>query len=166
MRENLPKFETFAVATVAVFSGLFFVQTYEYGRRAALFPRVVSGTVLFLTGFFVVSRIRRAMAKQKTAMKEQPVTVEVVSEVNEAGGVNWLLTLSAAMTFFVLIYLVGFGLSTFVYVATHLYLAGYRRHRVIFLFAIAMAIVIVGAGYLFTIPLPEGVLVQMIVGEH
>jgi hypothetical protein len=162
MREHLRKFETFAVGTIAVFSGLFLFQTYDYGRRAALFPRVVSITVLFLTGFFIISRIRKAMAKQKTALKEQPVTVEIVSEVNEAGGVNWLLTLSSATAFFVLIYFVGFGLSTFVYVATHLYLAGDRRHSVIFSFAIAMAIIIVGTGYLFNISLPEGVLVQMI----
>jgi hypothetical protein len=92
--------------------------------------------------------------------------VEVRSEVSQAGGINWLLTLSAATGFFVLIYLVGFGPSTFFYVTAHLYLAGYRRHRVIFLFALAMAIVIFLTGYLFTIPLPEGVLVQMIVGER
>lgn len=166
MREQLLKFETFAVATIAVFSGLFLVQTYEYGRRAALFPRGVSITILFLTGFFIVSRIRRAMSKQKTAMKEATVPAEVSGKVTEVGGVNWLLTLSAATGFFVLIYLFGFGPSTFFYVTAHLYLAGYRRHGVIFLFALAMAIVIVLTGYLFTIPLPDGVLVQRFVGER
>jgi len=163
MREQLLKFETFAVGTIAVFSGLFLLQTYQYGRRAALFPRVVSFTILFLTGFFIVSRIRRAMVKPP-AKKE--TTRIVQSEITQAGGVHWLLTLSAATGFFVLIYLVGFGPSTFFYVTAHLYLAGYRRHRVIFLFALAMAIVIFLTGYLFTIPLPEGVLVPMIVGER
>jgi hypothetical protein len=127
---------------------------------------VVSLTVLFLTGFFIVSRLRRAMAKQKSAAKEEPARVEIASELDQAGSVNWLVTLSAATAFFILIYLVGFGLATFIYVAAHLYLAGYRRHSVVFLFAMAMAVLIVGTGYLFSIPLPQGLLVQMIAAEH
>jgi hypothetical protein len=166
MREYLLKFETVAVATIAGFSGLFLFQTYQYGHRAALFPRVVSLTVLFLTGFFIVSRLRRAMAKQKSAAKEEPARVKIAGELDRAAGVNWLVTLSAATAFFILIYLVGFGLATFIYVAAHLYLAGYRRHSVVFLFAMAMAVLIVGTGYLFSIPLPQGLLVQMIAAEH
>ncbi len=163
MREHLQKFETFAVGAIAVFSGLFLIQTYQYGRRAALFPRVVSFTILFLTAFFIVSRIRRTMVKPP-AKKETASVIR--TEITQAGGVHWLVTLSAATGFFVLIYLIGFGPSTFFYVATHLYLAGYRRHTVTFLFALAMAIIIVGTGYLFTIPLPQGVLVETLIGSR
>jgi uncharacterized membrane protein YfcA len=167
MRDQLLKLETFAVGTIAVFSALFLLQTYEYGRRAALFPKLVSFTILFLTGCFLVSRLRRAIKRQRTEVKKkETIPVEVESEATQPAGVHWLLTLSAATGFFVLIYLVGFGPATFFYVATHLSLAGYRRHSVIALFALAMAIIIVGTGYLFTIPLPEGVLVEMIAGER
>lgn len=163
MREHSLKFETFAVGAIALFSGLFFLQTYQYGRRAALFPRVVSLTILFLTGVFIVSRIRRAMVKPPS--KKETASV-VQSEISQARGVNWLLTLSAATGYCALIYLIGFGPATFFYVVTHLYLAGYPRRTVTFLFALAMAIIIVVTGYLFTVPLPEGLLMEMLFGTR
>jgi hypothetical protein len=160
MRASVIKLETIAVGTIAVFSAVFLLQTYEYGRRAALFPRLVSLTILLLAGIFLVSRLRRALTRKTAAVREESVRREGVSEGTRAGGVNWLVALSAAAGFCVLIYLVGFGPSTFVYVSAHLYLAGYRRHSVVFLFALAMAAVVIVTAYLFNIQLPEGVLFE------
>lgn len=165
MKRYLWRFETFAVAAIGVFSGLFLLQTYQYGRRAALFPRIISLTVLFLTGVFVVSRVRR-ISKQKTASsKEETVRPPSGTKPATAEGVNWLLTLAAATGFLVFVNLIGFGAATFFYVAVHLYLAGYYRHPVIWAFAAAMAITIVGTAYLFAIPLPQGLLIEMISGR-
>ncbi len=154
------RFETFAVGVIGVFSGLFLFQTYQYGRRAALFPRIISGAVLFLTRFFIGSRIRRIKKQKGLPSEKKRHRMPVETEVAAAQGINWLLTLAAATGFFVLIYFIGFGGATFFYVTTHLYLSGYREHKVIFGFALAMAILMVGSGYLFSIPLPWGVLVE------
>ena len=166
MRSHLLKFEAFAVAIIAIFSGVFLLQTYEYGRRAALFPRVVSITVLSLTGFFIVSRLRRATINKNVPAKESPARTEIGDEANQSAGVNWLAALGVAIGFFVLIYLVGFGPATLIYVSAHLYMAGYRRHGLIFLFAIAMAILVVATAYLFAVPVPGGMLVDMIAGAR
>jgi hypothetical protein len=160
MRASVIKMETIAVGTIAVFSAVFLLQTYAYGRRAALFPRLVSLTILLLTGIFIVSRIRKALKRKTVAAEEE--SVGVVSEAARAGGMNWLVALSAATGFCALIYLIGFGPSTFIYVSSHLYLAGYRRHSVVFLFALAMAAVVIVTAYLFNIQLPGGVLFERI----
>ena len=151
MRGRLAAFEALAVGVIAVFASLFLFQTYHYGHRAALFPRAISVAILFLIGVFVVSRLRAAV------VKPQPDTGTPHS---------WLLAFGVVTGFVVSIYLVGFAVSTFVYVATHLYLAGYRRHGVIFSFALAMAVGIAAAGYVFAIPLPSGVLMPMTLGER
>jgi hypothetical protein len=62
----------------------------------------------------------------------------------------------------VFIYFIGFAAATFFYVAAHLYLAGYHRHQVVWAFAAAMAITMLGTAYLFAIPLPQGLVVDMI----
>jgi hypothetical protein len=160
MKASWFRLEIIAVGTIAVFSALFLLQTYDYGRRAALFPRLISVTILFLTAVFIVSRLGRGL-KRAAATQRENLRPEVGSETR-AGGISWLLALAAASGFSALIYLIGFGFATFAYVATHLYLAGYRRHIVVFFFARAMAAVMVFTGYLFNIQLPRGVLVEMI----
>jgi hypothetical protein len=160
MKASWFRLETIAVGTIAVFSALFLLQTYDYGRRAALFPRLISVTILVLTALFIVSRLRRGLKRGAAAQRES-LRAEVRSETR-GGGISWLLALAAASGFSALIYLIGFGFATFVYIATHLYLAAYRRHIVVFLFALAMAAVMVLTGHLFNIQLPRGVLVEMI----
>jgi hypothetical protein len=160
MKASWFRLEIIAIGTIAIFSALFLLQTYDYGRRAALFPRLISVTILFLTAIFVVTRVRRGMKRAPAAPRESP-RAEVGSE-SRAGGISWLLALAAATGFSALIYLIGFCFSTLVYVASHLYLAGYRRHGVVFLFAVAMAALVAVTGYLFNIQLPRGVVVEMI----
>ena len=164
MKSYLWRFETFAVVAIGVFSGLFLFQTYQYGRRAALFPRIISLTVLFLAVVFVYSRVRRTRKQKAPFSKEETVRAPSGAEPAAAEGVNWLLTLAAATGFLVFIYFIGFAAATFFYVAAHLYLAGYHRHQVIWAFAAAMAITMLGTAYLFAIPLPQGLVVDMILG--
>ncbi len=161
MKKYLLRFETFAVGAIALFSGLFLYQTYQYGRRAALFPRIISLTVLFLTAVFFYSRVRR-IRKQTGASETTVIDTNSGRSCDGAEKVSWIVTLSVATAFLVLIYLIGFGPATFFYVPAHLYISGYRRHKVIFGFALAMAILMVGSGYLFSIPLPQGVLIESI----
>jgi hypothetical protein len=166
MRAPWFKIEMLAAGTIAVFSAAFLFQTYDYGRRAALFPRLISVAILLLTAIFLVSRLRRGSKRTPAiADAEKRVGGETARRETRRAGMNWLLAFGAASGFSALIYLIGFGPSTFVYVASHLYLAGYRRHAVGFLFALAMATVVVLTGHLFGIQLPRGVLVEIIAPE-
>lgn len=162
MKKYLMRFETVAVGTIGLFSALFFIQTYNYGRRAALFPRIVSLMVLILVLFYIFSRIRRMLKKKGTLSKKEPVQAGVVAQADQPQGVNWTLTFGAGIGFCILMFLIGFGLSTVCYMVTHTYLAGYRKHKIIFLYALAMGVTMVLIGYAFMIPLPKGVLVEMI----
>jgi hypothetical protein len=162
MRKYLMRFETVAVGAIGLFSALFFIQTYNYGRRAALFPRIISLLVLFLILVFIISRIHRVLKKKRASSKEEPVWAEGVAKVKKPQGVNWPLTFGGGIGFCILMYFIGFGLSTVCYMVTHTYLAGYRKHKIIFLYALALGVTMVLIGYAFMIPLPKGVLVEMI----
>ncbi len=163
MIRYLWKFETVAVGAIGAFSLLFLIQTYNYGRRAALFPRLISGIVLFLILFFIASRVRRLLKikrKGATAAESLPAKGEAVADSSQR--VKWTLTFGAAIGFCILMYLIGFGPATAFYLATHIYLAGYRKLKVIFLYALALGAMMVFIGHLFKVPLPEGIFVEPI----
>ncbi len=162
MRKFLSRYETVAVGAICAFSALFLVQTYDYGRRAALFPRAISILVLFLILCFIFSRIRRMFKEKRSPSKEVPHRAEGAGEAGQRQGVKWILSFGGAIGFCILMYLIGFGLATVCYVAAHTYWAGYRRHKVTFMYALALGIMMVLIGYLFMIPLPQGILVEMI----
>ena len=162
MKKYLWRYETLAVGAIGLFSVIFLIQTYDYGRKAALFPRLVCCIVLFLILFFIVSRLRRMLKKRSVPSQEEPVRKEVITEAGQTPGLKWTLTFGLAMGFCLLMYLIGFGPATVCYLAVHTYLAGYRKCKVIFLFALAVGAIMVFFGRLFQIPLPEGILVGMI----
>lgn len=162
MKKYLWRYETLAVSAIGLFCIIFLIQTYDYGRRAALFPRLVCLIVLFLILFFLFSRLRRMLKKGGVPSQEGVVRTEVITEAGQPTGLKWTLTLGLAMGFCFLIYLIGFGPATVCYLAVHTHLAGYRKRKVTFLFALAVGAIIVSFGRLFQIPLPEGILVGMI----
>lgn len=162
MKKYLWRYETLAVSAIGLFCVIFLIETYNYGRKAALFPRLVCFIVLFLILFFIFSRLRRLLKKEAVSAHKEPVRTEVITEVGQLQEVRWTLTFSLAMGFCLLMYLIGFGPATVCYLAAHTYLAGYRKRRVIFLFAVAVGGIIVFFGHLFKIPLPDGILVGMI----
>ncbi len=162
MRKYLWRYETVAVGAIFAFSALFLIQTYNYGRRAALFPRAISIFVLFLILFFIFSRARRMFKEKEPSSKEVPRRAEGPREAGQRQGVKWTVSFGGAIGFCILMYLIGFGLATVCYVAAHTHWAGYRRHKVTFTYALVLGIIMVLIGYLFMIPLPQGILVEMI----
>jgi len=161
MIRYLWKFETVAVGAIGAFSLLFLIQTYTYGRRAALFPRLISWIVLFLILFFIASRVLRLL-KRKGATDAEPLPAKGAAAADSSQRVRWTVTFGAAIGFCILMYLIGFGPATAFYLATHIYLAGYRKLKVIFLYALALGAMMVFIGYLFKVPLPEGIFVEPI----
>jgi FtsH-binding integral membrane protein len=162
MKKYLWRYETLAVGAIGLFCVIFLTQTYDYGRKAALFPRLVCFIVLFLILFYIFSRLRRMLKKGAVPSQEEPVRTEARTEAGQPQGLKWTLTFGLAMGFCLLMYLIGFGPATVCYLAVHTYLAGYRKRKVIFVFALAVGAIIVFFGRLFKIPLPDGILVGMI----
>jgi hypothetical protein len=162
MKKYLWRYETVAVSAIGLFCAYFLVQTYNYGHKAALFPRLVCSIVLFLILVFIISSLRRRSKRGEVSSQAKPVRTEGIAEAGQPQGVKWTLTFGLAMGFCLLMYLIGFGLATFCYLALHTRLAGYRKGKVIFFFALAVAGIMVFFGGLFHISLPEGILVTMI----
>jgi FtsH-binding integral membrane protein len=162
MKKYLWRYEAVAVSAIGVFCVIFLVQTYNYGHKAALFPRLVCFFVLFLILFFIVSRLRRMLKRRGVPSQDEPIQAEGITEAGQPQGVKWTLTFGLAMGFCLLMYLIGFGPATVCYLAVHTYLAGYRKVKMLFLYALAVGAIMVFFGYLFKIPLPEGILVGMV----
>lgn len=163
MKKYLWRYETLAVTVIGVFCVVFLIQTYHYGRKAALFPRLVSSMVLFLILFFILSRLRRILQKGVLSSPEELVRTKGTAEAGQPHGLKWTFTFGLAMVFFLLMYLIGFGPATVCYLVMHTRLAGYRRFMVIFLFALAVGGSMVFIGNLFHIPLPEGIVVDLMI---
>ncbi len=162
MNKHVWRYEALAAGVIGVFCTIFLIQTYDYGRKAALFPRLMCFTVLFLLVFFIVSRIRRFLKMKQAPPQQDQVTAEGAAEADSLHVVKWPLTFGLAIGFCLLMTLIGFGPATVCYLAAHTYIAGYRKGKVIFLFALAVGAIMVFLGRLFKIPLPEGILVGMV----
>lgn len=163
MKKWLFQFETVAVAVIGIFSAVFLVQTYDYGRRAGLFPRLISWTVLVLILIFVVSRVRRAWGRSKEAAPAKPVGA--LDKAGRPAGVKWTLSFGLALAYCLLVYLIGFGPATFGYLLAHIQLAGNRRRAIAAVYALVVAAIMVLMGTFFKIPLPQGILVEPWIGS-
>jgi uncharacterized membrane protein YfcA len=166
MKKSQLRFEIAAIAGIALFSGIFLVRTYDYNYRAALFPRLVSYTVLILLLYYVFSRVRRYLKERKeSTAKEVTPQTEEGAETEERRGMSWVVAFGIAIGFLILIYLTGFAVAAVCYMAAHIYLTGYRNHKIVLLYALFIGIALVSFEYLFDISLPKGILFEMIRGH-
>ena len=158
MNKEVWWYEMVAAAVIGVFCTYFLIETYTYGPKAALFPRLICFFVLFLSVIFFVSRIRRFL-KMKALSASETQTKKQDAESHES--VKWFLTFGLAIGFCILMTLIGFGPAAVCYLALHSYMAGYRKIKVILIVALIVAAAMVLFGRMFNIPLPEGILFEM-----
>lgn len=164
MKKRTLSFETAMIAGLLLFAGIFFGWTYTFPATAALLPRLVSFAMIGLTLLHIVTKVvKTKTAKGSRQQKEKIMQEKSGEESDHTPGMNWRISSLLMLGFMVLIYLIGFGPATFVSSLTVPYLLGYRNYKVVVPFAAGMtAIIILGFGKLFMIPLPVGLLWESI----
>jgi len=164
MKKQYLNLETGMIVAMLLFGGIFFGSTYTFPETAALLPRIISSFMLFSVLLYIV--VKRFGSKKPPAaqqQKEQVKPEERAEKSNRSQGINWYISSLLMFCFFALVYLTGFEFATFAYGAIIPYLLGYRNYKMIFLFATGMtAIIILVFGRLFMIPLPAGLLWELL----
>ena len=153
-------------------------QSRHINPTSAAFPRWVALLMLLFIAIRIGSSIYRTYRPRqevKGASEEEEIETAFMQEEIKAGDQGvvelpakptpWTYTLFLMVLFFAAIKILGFTVSTLLYLIGTPYVMGYRKRRVILLVSGLMTLSLVGMlSWFFKIPLPEGVLISVIRG--
>lgn len=145
-----------AAVIIGLIAAAFLMMTGGLGRTAAMFPKILSVTIIVLVAIYIGAQIYI-----------QFKTLPAGPSGKEAGGnqrppedffrsSRWYTIIGLIGVYMGLIYLIGFGAASFSFATALPYCGGYRKMKVVLPVALGMTIVLVGIGMLFDIPLPVG----------
>ena len=150
-----------AAAIIGVIAVIFLMMSGDLGRTAALFPKILSVTIIGLVAIYVgvqvYSNFRNPPAESPGKEGEKK---ELAGDVAKPG--SWYIIIGAIVVYMGLIWLIGFGVASFVFGVALPYLGGYRRMKVVVPVSLGMTIGLVVIGRLFNIPLPAGLWVTLL----
>ena len=149
-----------------VFAIVFLFQVRNLNRTAALFPRIVSTFVLILGVFALISRLWPRKKQLPTSENQEKVCeIEVIQPlVKKEGTLSWLVSLFWVGVYFLLLFIVGFVLATLLYaLVVPVAMEGFNKRNVRtgIIFAVLMALAMVGFERAFYIDLPQGYLLEL-----
>ena len=134
----------------------FLMMTADLGRTAALFPKVLSITIIALVVLHIGVQI---YLNHKNTPLESPGKEAEANNVF-AGDVSkpnsWYIIIGSIGIYMGLMYLIGFGVASFVFGVALPYGNGYRRMKVVVPVSLGMTVGLVIIGKLFDIPIPAG----------
>jgi hypothetical protein len=154
------------------------LQSRRINPASAAFPRWVALLALLFIAIRIGSSVYRTYKPRQEVegpSEEAEIQAAFVQEEIKAGDKGvvelpakptpWPYTLIMMVLFFVAIKVLGFTVSTLLYLVAAPYLMGYRKRRVILLVSGIMTLSLVGIlSWFFKIPLPEGPLIKVIRG--
>ena len=145
-----------AAVIIGVISAAFLMMTGDLGRTAALFPKILSVTIIVLVVVYIGVQIYLGF-KNSSAEPSGKEAGESKETAEGAPGMGrWYAVVGSIIVYMGLIFLIGFGAASLVFGIALPYYGGYRRMKVVIPVALGMTIGLVVIGRLFNIPLPEG----------
>lgn len=145
--------EGFLLLVLGGFAIVFIVRAQEFGRTAALFPRVVAGLSL---GILLAMLAVRFLQKRGGKVSGKPA-----EEQQSPDAVSWPAALGVQGVYVAMIVLLGFPLATFIYLLSSPLQMRYRRWAVVTPYALLMTVAVtISFVYLFHVRLPEPLLWQ------
>ncbi|OGP62145.1 MAG: hypothetical protein A2170_10640 [Deltaproteobacteria bacterium RBG_13_53_10] len=113
---------------LGAFCTAFLIETYSFNPTAALFPRLVSIISLILILWTITGRCW--ILVRKTQDVSQPS--EEVSARPE-GSMVWYISLVTMVSYYLLTYILGFTLVTFIYLLALPPFLGYKKYKIVFI---------------------------------
>jgi len=162
----LKKLVTKEVLTVLLFGLValaFLIASFDYTPMASLFPKIISGAVLLLVLVYLAGHLLRAR-KDAGARPESPGGAEGGVKAGLSPKRHWSVFMLSMTAYALLVYGIGFVISTFLCSLGIPYLAGYRKTKVTFFYALGIAAAMALIAKMFDIPLPKGFLVDLLIG--
>ena len=145
-----------AAVIIGAISVAFLVMTGDLGRTAALFPKILSVTIIALVVVYIGVQ---SYFRFKNPPVESPGNNAGEKKAAAEGAPKtgrWYVIVGSIAVYMGLISLIGFGAASFVFGIVLPYHGGYRRMKVVIPVSLGMTIGLVAIGRLFDIPLPEG----------
>ena len=145
-----------AAVIIGAISVAFLMMTGDLGRTAALFPKILSVTIIVLVVPYIGVQIYIHFKNPPAAPsgREAGEKKEAAKDAPKPG--RWYVIIGSIVVYMGLIYLIGFGPASLIFGIALPYFGGYRRMKVVIPVALGMTIGLVVIGRLFNIPLPEG----------
>ena len=141
------------MVALGVFAGAFLIETRTYNPTAALFPRLVSIISLSFIAWTITQRCIVQVRKRKESEEAEEAT-----RVSGEGVLTWYWSLVTMVSYFVLIYLLGFTLVTLIYLVVLPFLLGYRRYKIILITGVLWTVAFVTVfTYVLHARIPEGI---------
>ena len=141
-----------------LFSSVFFVMTFDYSAIASRFPRAISFLVMALTLWYIAAALLRTRKEIKAGTFVEPEKKAAFSFKEK----QWFYYFFAMIGYVILINFVGFVGATFIFTFGIAYIIGYKRLLNNFLFAAILTAIVYGLARWVMIPLPKGILLQLI----
>ncbi len=136
---------------LGAFAAIFFVDTFNYNPTAALFPRVISIFSILCVVWTILRRI-------VTLSRSSPGTSEP-AEARKEDTMRWYTSAGTMVAYFILIHILGYTLTTLLYLVAIPVLLGYRKYKIIFLVGILWTVSFVAVfGYFLHTRIPGGLL--------
>lgn len=158
--------ELFMICLFNVFAIVFLFQVRNLNQTAALFPRIVSTFVLILGVSALISRLwprkKQSPAPENSEKVGENDTMQPL--VKKEGTLSWLVSLFWVGVYFLLLFIVGFVLATLLYaLVVPVAMEGFNKRNVRtgIIFALLMALAMMGFERAFYIDLPQGWLLEL-----
>jgi len=149
--------DSWLLAVVGTAAVVFFAMTWHYQRAAALFPRLVTFVVAFLCFYQLGGNILKDLANREGGSEERTGP--------GPAGLIWYYSFLIIAVYYFLIYAVGFLWGTAAFLVVFPLAMGYRRPAAVLAVAVILtALVQIGFGGFFPVPLPHGALFRLFGG--
>jgi hypothetical protein len=151
-----------AAVIIGVISAAFLMMMGDLGRTAALFPKILSVTIIALVVVYIGVQVYLGFKNPpaESSGKEAGEKKERAEGAHKMG--RWYVIVGSIIVYMGMITLIGFGEASLVFGIALPYYGGYRRMKVVIPVALGMTIGLVVIGRLFNIPLPEGLWMNLL----
>lgn len=131
---------------------LFFVNSLSLSKTAGLVPRLVTGAGIILCVVQVILQAGKVDDKSQEQEKSQ--------------GLKWYIHLLLILLYLASLILIGFPISTFLYLAVLPALLGYKKWKVNLTFSVITTVILYYSFVnFFYVRLPEGIILKLFTGN-
>jgi putative tricarboxylic transport membrane protein len=154
----MAKKDSYFALILLLISGLAFLETLSYPTQSAYFPRIIIAILAFFSAALFAKSFILSRKQQATGAPAQEGTVQALPSLQQAEVVRKvLMMIFCTMAYLVLIGVIGYYVSSIVYLPVMMWLLGVRKIRTIVLSSggIILLVYLVFSTFL-RVPLPEG----------
>lgn len=137
--------EIISIIVIYIVMFLFLTQSFGFKKDAGLFPRILSIGILILNTIQLIKVMTGKILERKRRDEIEPKKL--------------LIILSASIVYILALQILGFLISSLIYLAVSMYFLRVKNKKLLLLVSIATVVIIyISFGTLLNVPIPKGIL--------